>query len=478
MALADVLRNATVSIGGVDRTLDVVPRTLRVQDVLGHRLDRCSFHLRGDEPARWETVRVEVEGTAAFTGYVMQAKRQHTVGAVWEVEAVDEGILLDRKIVTASYEQMYDGDIAKAILSDAGLALDTSAVENVKWITRVRFNRRTARDAIQRLADLSGAAWYVHDGALHYWNGQGYAAPFGLSETPDEVSTFAAESLDGNWDATGVVNMVEVVGATYLSDPTTMYLPGTGEDTRVSLYFRVRPAEGETAIQVWRNDGDDTTPSWTPLTVKAGYIDTLNNADEVLYYYQEKALEALNPWPNLRKAVKVYGRFEIPLRMRLRNESSITHYGQVLQGVIIDTSLASKEDARLAGKRKLAESAFEKTAVHFSISRPGLRTGQVVSIDYPSAGVTGDYLIQRATLQVNERGYAVWEVDAGAYDHDLVDLILALHRRDEPAWNDEEVLDELLEASEAAALAETTAVSSDQAPYTFDAARWDFARFG
>jgi len=476
--MSEVLQDVTLSIGGADRTVDVVPRSLQWQDVLGHRLDRLSFDLRGAVPDLWAPVRLTVTGEVVFTGYVLQATRDDRLDAPTRCEAVDEGILLDRKVVTAAYEGMYDGEIIKDLVAEAGLALDVSGVQNVKWITRVRFNRRTLRDAIQRLADLAGgAAWYVHDGALYYWNGDGVSAPFGFSETPDGVSMFAAEAVQKHDDATGVVNMVEVVGATYLSEPTTMYLQGTGEDTRLNLYFRVRPAPGESAVQVWRNDGDDAAPSWTPLAVKAGYIDTLDGADEVLYYYEEKALEALNPWPNLKKAAKVYGVYEIPLRVRVRSDASIAHYGLVLQKAVIDTSLASKEEARLAGKRVLAEQAFAKTALTVKTTRPGLRSGQVLMVSYPSVGVDGEYLIHQVTMEVGPRGAARFTVQAGVYDPDLVDLLLALARDDEPAWSDEEVLDELLESTEAAGLAETQVVSADSAPYVFDAARWDFARF-
>ena len=477
--MSEVLQDVTLSIGGVDRTVDVAPRSLRLQDVLGHRLDRLSFDLRGAAPDLWAPVRLTVAGVVVFTGYLLQLRRDDRLDAPMHCEAVDEGILLDRKVVTAAYEGMYDGEIIKDLVASAGLGLDTSGVQNVKWITRVRFNRRTLRDAIQRLADLAGgAAWYVHDGALYYWNGAGASAPFGFSEMPDWVTTYPAERVDKQDDATGVVNMVEVVGATYSSEPTTMYLQGTGGDTRLNLYFRVRPAPGESAVQVWRNDGDDAAPSWTPLTVKAGYIDTLDGADEVLYYYQEKALEAPSPWPDLKKVAKVYGVYEIPLRVRVRSDASIAHYGQVLQKAVIDTSLASKEEARLAGKRVLAESAFAKTALTVETKRPGLRSGQVLTVSYPSVGVDGKYLIHQVTMTIGPRGAASFTVRAGVYDPDLVDLLLALARDDEPAWNDEEVLDELLENAEAVALAETQAVSEDSAPYVFDATRWGFGRFG
>jgi len=473
----DVLRNVRVWVAGQDRTLDVVPRSLRIQDVLGHRLNRCSFSLRGSEPVLWSAVRVEVDGSAVFTGYLVQVRRRGALGSVWQVEALDEGLLLDRRIVTAAYEGMYDGAIIRSLIADAGLSLDTSA-QSVKFITRIRFNRRTLRDAIQRLARLSGAVWYVHDGALHYWDGKGRHAPFGISDTPDFTATYPAQRIEVNRDATGVVNMVEVVGATYLSEPTTMYLQGTGEDNRVSLFFRAHAPEGRSAIQVWRNDGDDTNPSWTELTVKAGYVDMLTGPDDVLHYYEEKVLEQQNPWPNLKKAVKVYARYEVPLRVRVRSDASIAHYGQVLQTVLIDDSLESKEEARLAGKRVLAENAFAKTTVRFRVERPGLRTGQVIKISYPSLGVDGEYLLHRVTMTVGPRGYAEWDVEAGVYDPDLVDIVLALLRDDEPEWSDEEVLDELLEETEMMRVVEASTLTSDQAPYVFDTARFDFARFG
>ncbi len=473
-----MLQNVTVVIAGTDRTGDVVPVTLRVQDVLGHRLNRCSFHLRRTEPDLWGDVRVLVQGQAVFTGYVVQVRKSAKLGSVWQVEALDEGLMLDRRVVTATFENMYDGEIVRALIADSGLSLDTTGVQNVKMITRIRFNRRTLRDAIQRLARLSGAVWYVHDGALRYWDGKGEPAPFGISEAPDDVHTFPAQRMTINRDAAGVVNMVEVVGATYLSEPTTMYLQGTGEDKRVNLFFRAHPPPGETAIQVWRNDGDDVNPVWTPMVVKAGYVDTLSGPDEVLHFYQEKVLEQQAPWPNLGKAVKVFARYEVPLRVRVRSDSSIAHYGRKLQTVLVDTSLVSKEEARLAGKRLLAENAFARVALTFRTVRAGLRAGQVVSVNYPSLGVQGEYLVQRVVMTVGARGYAVWDVEAGVYDPDLIDIVLTLLRDDEPDWNDEEVLDELLEESERLQLAESATLVPSQHPYVFDTARFDFARFG
>ena len=104
------------------------------------------------------------------------------------------------------------------------------------------------------------------------------------------------------------------------------------------------------------------------------------------------------------------------------------------------------------------------------------------NISLTARGVVGSYLIQRVTTTIGVAGFVTAAVELGAVDQSLVGLLLALKRAGvaEIEWNENEVLDELLDVSETLSLiSESADVSGRAGPYKWnDGCHWNFAVWG
>ncbi len=223
-------------------------------------------------------------------------------------------------------------------------------------------------------------------------------------------------------------------------------------------------------------------PVWTELDVRIGYIDELVSLDEVLYFYAEGRLEQLKFWPGIAEAVEVDGRYEIPMRTRVRNQASHDYYGHWLEGIISEPDIVDKTIGQMRGKLELIKNAYANPAITYTVLDPGLRAGQTQHVTLTSMGIDASYLIQRVTTTINVAGFVRVAVELGAVDQNLVGLLLKLKRASVPVieWDENEVLDELLDSQEDVAMTEgTPAVSDHTGDYEWDdTCEWGYAAWG
>ncbi len=464
-----------VTLDGVDITDYLRVGTLQIESVLTHQVDTCKLRLLSSVPKTpedWMEIAVQDGATKLFGGFVQVVRKEELgLGYEYTLECADYACLLDRIIVKAEYEDMTDAAILADLFADYLPEIDASThVTAIKTHTKIRFNRMTLRECVNALADYADGDWYIdYDENLHFFLGESNSATFDLSDSPDYSQTYPFSDLELELDGTGVVNRVEVVGGNYLSDDQTIYLEGTGQDNRITMPFKMHEPAAGGGIQVYRNDGTESSPVWTQLTVKVGHIDSLSGADEALHYFQEQVLEQQNAWPNLPNAVKVIGRYEVPLRARIRDTESYAHYGRWFDDTIVDSDITDKNAARLAGKGKLAQSALAATAITCKTRQPGLRSGEVVHLTSSRFGIDADYLIQKVSMKETSKNLAEFAVSLGTYNPDLIDIMARLARqaKPRPLWREDEVLDELLEHAESLSLAESCSVAATSAPYTW-----------
>ena len=295
------------------------------------------------------------------------------------------------------------------------------------------------------------------------------------------INSFPATAIVKNIDGTGIVNRVEIVGGMYLSDDQTFILAGNGQDVRISLPFKLHAPVGQTSIQAWKNNGTYAAPSWTALGVGTSYIDILGGAITALVYFQEKVIEQAIPWPNLGNAVKIVARAEIPLLYRLVEISSYHHYGnRWFDETIVDTNITTKSAAQLRAQAELMQNSTAKVAGSIIMQQPGLRAGQVISLDYHKPDMQGNYLIQRCTISIGINGMTSYACDLGIYNADMLDLLIALAREvgPEAPWRTDEILNDLIQLIETVEASEINTSVASFEPYYFSNVDAEAMTFG
>jgi hypothetical protein len=136
-----------------------------------------------------------------------------------EVECRDLTGKLDQADVDdeRTYSETTDAAIITDVCGEFYPSLSTAAVDTTAYIKSFKFEEgESLLSGLRRLADRTGASFYVDvDESLHWYLPTANPAPWGISDEPDGVTTFACErnSLDVNREWTTPCNRVRVVGA-------------------------------------------------------------------------------------------------------------------------------------------------------------------------------------------------------------------------------------------------------------------------
>lgn len=496
----------TLKVDGTDRTSKVAKPgnglglpALQWTNALTRAVDRLEFGLvdSGALGLRdWLEVILHVAGDPndkLFGGYIISLEGATPPGnpdrADYRVSCADYSVLLDKAVVNKEWFETADDTIISEIFSyaepDLSGVFDTSTevAQVLSSVEKFRAARLTVRQALDRLANMIGADWYIDaDKQLHYFDSNDADAPYDLTDdSPDGSTTHRYADLGQNISGSERVNRVTIVGGLYLSESQTFFLPGTGEDTRIQLPFKSHGPVDGSPIQVWRNSGSEESPQFDPLTVSAGYVTTLSGTAGVLHYFQEKALEGSPAWPNFNNAAKVTARIEVPLRKRVRDQDSRDFYGRWFEKVINDTSITTKAEATRRGEIELAKYAMKDPAYSCRVWHNGLRAGQAIELTSGAFGLSAEeLLIQKVVLRDLGNNRVTYDLQLGLYNPDLIDMIYSLRREtaNKPQWRDDEVLDELLGVEETLELVESsTQVTETSEPYNWAQAPADAGEF-
>lgn len=136
-----------------------------------------------------------------------------------KIECRDKTATLDQTDVDdeRTYSETTDAAIITDVCGEFYPTLSVANVDTTAYIKSFKFEEgESLLTGLSRLADRTGASFYVDvDNALHWYLPTANPAPWGISDEPDGVTTFAAErqsmSMRREWQTP--CNRVRVVGA-------------------------------------------------------------------------------------------------------------------------------------------------------------------------------------------------------------------------------------------------------------------------
>jgi len=457
-----------ITVNGTNNTDLALMDSIRIESVITKRIDTCAVTFVDRQGTlsleEWDEIIISdsTGSTRYFAGFISHIERARIgITKAYKCRCQDYTVLLDRMLVNEVFENKTDAEILSSLFSEYLSEIDaTTYVATGKTHDRIVFNRCTLREAVDTLSRESGLDWYVdYNKNLHYFTEETNLASFGLSDAPDNSSTYPYSHLKYQRDATQIINRVTVIGGYYLSDDTDFELPGNGQTTEINLPYVFEPPDGYDTIRVYHNTGDDATPTWAEDSVGIDHVDTLGAGGiTVLHNKNEKLLKFQTAPPDLKRAVKVTAQYQVPVLIRARSEESYNTYGRWFDGKIVNQDINSRDWAKLEGKAVLADKAFVRETGSLRITQDGLSSGQLVHIKNTLYGLDDDYLIHKVTMRI--LGKDVWEytISFGEYNPDLVDLIIAVKAgaKQYYAKREDEVLNELFEQAESLSLTEST----------------------
>lgn len=227
-----------------------------------------------------------------------------------------------------------------------------------------------------------------------------------------DLSDEFGAGFDLNLGAIDDYNSVTVVGGkqTVAVDEA---LEADGSSVYMKLPFKVR------SLAVYKNTGSDATPSWTAQTLGVDGTDTVGSKD-VLYNAVENFLYFNDEPPNMRKAVRITGFREQPIRVRVEN---IGDGDPTFATVVTNENITSEEDAVAYANSLLAKKNAPRR-MDFTTYEPGLKPGQTISITDSNRGLSETLVIRRiATKWIGSKN-AEFAVECGEDENDGLDTML------------------------------------------------------
>ena len=477
-----------VTIGGTDRTGDVLNGTLRIEDIINDQQNTCRFQLvnrsgNGIPDTDTEIVITLNDGTVIFGGYLVSVKlssKLETGDIVADFQAMDYARLLDSNLVHKTYEEMTDKEIIEAIVNTycPGFGITTNNVIEGVEISQISFNYLQPSQCIRKIAEMTGRHWYIdYEKDIHYF-------PLTTEQAPFDI-----DSNNGNYfelniskDASQLKNRVYVRGGTKLSEFTQYIELGNGEKRQ----FVLPDKPHDVTVEVDRGGGYVEESVGIKNVDTTGYKWYLN--------YQEKYLDQDTNESILGATdkLKVTYKYDIPILVAIENRDSILEHGQK-EFAIFDKSITTTSAARDRASAELTDYANQLIEGSFKTYEAGFVSGQYINVNLSEYGINDDYIVQKVVAQAFGAGEYVYTVYiASAKTMGIIRFLIELLEANKNLieLDDNEVIDELFNVEDALlsdSLVDSLTIDSFGPYYVWAAdsltgdigtARWDLFQWG
>jgi hypothetical protein len=384
----------TFTIGGTDRTTKV--ETFSITDTINSQVDTLDFTVMkapGDTfvPALNDELIVDRDGTRIFGG-IITTIADELVGADtlrFSVTGTDYSFLLNRKLVTARYEDETIADIIADLVTTYAPDFTVSGVVADITVASIAFNRITVSECLRKLADLVNYNWYVdYHKDVHFFSTNGEAAPFDVVD-----GVFIQDSLKVTRDISQIRNRIIVQGGDVPSPERTVNLAGNGETTTFSTQFKFAAKPTVTVAGVAQTVGVEY------LNEDASY--------DCMWDFNQKYLRFtagnIPPVPSSGTTnIAITGQPLTPIIVNIPSAASIDEYGEY-EFAITDDSIASEDQAIERAFAELKAYSASIAEGSFDTYTPGLRSGQLVRIADPLRGLDEQFVIQKVQFSVSVR---------------------------------------------------------------------------
>lgn len=375
----------SVTIDGVDRTADVINKTLVINDELNDKVNTCNFRLQdlsGDgAPVGDDEIIITVNGVRYFGGLVARVTMAQLGPSelVYDVECVDYTRLLDRRLVATSYQDMTAKEIIESIVEEfaEGEGITTHNVSEGPEIASISFNYVQISQALRQIAEATGRHWFIdYNKDIHYTPVQQNRAPFIIDSTSNEQ-----QRLKLLKDNSTIKNRVFVRGGLERSDtPIVEEVVADGDQRQFLL------AEKPHDLVV--KQGGVVKTLGIKFIDDAGAFDYLVN-------FQEKYVECgTNTTTPTNGTVMTFEyQYDFPILVSVEDNDSIVESG-LHEFVIIDNQISSTQEARDRAGAELTDFADQLIEATYDTEFAGIRSGQYQRITLTEQNVDDDYIIK------------------------------------------------------------------------------------
>lgn len=410
-----------VTHNGTDITASVATQSFDITDERNSTRDTFNFTIEktpgGFTPVLNAEIIVTRDSIRIFGGTIiaLETSVEAPPTVIYSVECVDFTHQADRKLITERFIDETVEDIIATLVTTYAPTYTVVGVDAPQMVERISFNRLTFSQCLDKLAKLNNSNWYIdYDKDVHFFARNEEPAPFNLT---DDSDNYIIESLRIRSDLSQLRNIVQVQGGEVPVAARTTLHAGDGERTEFPTNFKF---SAKPTVEV---DG-------VPKTVGTEYLDT--TGFDCYWSYQEKYVR-FGTAPAAPGAgttnIEMTGLPLAPLVATIPDTDSITQYGE-FEFAVVEKTLRSESQTIDRGLAELEAYANEISDAKFDTYTPGLRSGQLISINSTLHGVDADFVIQSVSFRPYPNGSeldGVWSVSlASTATMTLIDALRKL----------------------------------------------------
>lgn len=347
------------------------------------------------------------------------------------INGVDYEGQLGRKLVSETFSSQTDVQIIQFIINKYAPWVDTSllpATGTFLFPAKV-FRKVSVLQVMQAIAGVTGyLIWVDFAKRLHYVSpATATTAPFFLSDHPDFLTSFPHNFQQLIIDDNSAINKVTFYGGKIPSNNFFQDVSpqANGNNVVFSLaYFPRVTTDGffhvtVNGVQQVIGFATGTATPGNTFKSKGGLADVLINPDA-----QNITFDVA---PATGATVIVEYRYEFPLSIVVSDQTSIQFFGPpALEGTISDASVFDRNTAIQRCKVLLTQQSFGLVSPMIDCWQPGLQSGQLLKVVNAVRGINTTYLIQQVETAPLGAGNFVFHLTLGAWNWNLVDVIVKL----------------------------------------------------
>ena len=391
-----------------------------------------------------EVIVYDSSGKRIFGGYATDFvdKTDFTVVKT-QVTCSDYWQDLARVVINQIYTSAYDNQILADLFSTYAPGIDLSDWNQVRTylFTKIYLRAKTMQESIQDIADTVGFDVWIDPYKKFQYRSPSNSgtAPFAVSDDPDFITSFPLAITNYEKDDTAIINRVYFYGGKTPSNDYTQDLSqqANGSNNTFVLAYYPRPSS-EYSITTTDAQGYTTTTQIVYFTVNGEYYplgtpfgstpaDTLISQGGTAYAILNSSAQTITVDPTLIPAagatVHCTYRYEYPITVTATNTASHSYFGRWFDGTISDTTVLDKTTAIQRARVLLLEQAYGFEHITLHCWRPGLQAGMMLRIDHNVRGIHAAYIVQTVKIQPLGNGQFQYEVDLGAWNWNLVDVL-------------------------------------------------------
>ena len=387
-ALVSVLWKDTTDITGAIDWTSVDSISVLTKERGTFQFQVLSTHA-AQTPALGDDVKLSDPSGVIFGGTVTEVettvrKQQGGVLLQSQVTVTDYGFALDSKLVKTSFQDADPADILAALVTQygpGGYDVTTHVQRAGFTIKTISFNYEQLTKCIEALAQQIGWDWYIDpDKKVHFFfattetgSSEYNPAPIVVDDTSGGLQW---STLDIDVSIRNLKNSVFVIGGSYAKEYTAAnaidHYTTVAGTTVYPLAYRY------TGSFFVTYDGAQQSIGIDQQSDPASYETLYNGTGPFIRFTSD---------PGSGHTLKVYGFAQVPIVAHMKDDASITTYGE-FQDSINDPQIASVQEAQARATADMVLYGHPVYDVKFSTITTGLRVGQVLVLNSSRFGVS------------------------------------------------------------------------------------------